>query len=42
MSDRGSHVKNKDVDMFGIEESVKHIVTPAYAPWVNGLIKNAN
>ena len=42
MSDGGSHFKNKDVDAFCIEERVKHIVTPAYAPWVNGLIENAN
>ena len=42
MSDGGSHFKNNEVDEFCKEERVKHIVTPAYAPWVNGLIENAN
>ena len=42
MSDGGSHFKNNEVDQFCLEERVKHIVTPAYAPWVNGLIENAN
>jgi len=42
MSDGGSHFKNNEVDTFCKEEGVKHIVTAAYAPWVNGLIENAN
>ena len=42
MSDGGSHFKNNEVDEFCKDERVKHIVTPAYAPWVNGLIENAN
>jgi transposase InsO family protein len=42
MSDGGSHFNNNEVDDFCREEQVQHIVTPAYAPWVNGLIENAN
>ena len=36
------HFDNTDVDQFCNEEQVQHIVTPAYAPWVNSLIENAN
>jgi transposase InsO family protein len=42
MSDGGSHFNNNEVDQFCTKERVQHIVTPAYAPWVNGLIENAN
>jgi transposase InsO family protein len=42
MSDGGSHFDNNEVDQFCDKEQVRHIVTPAYAPWVNGLIENAN
>jgi hypothetical protein len=42
MSNGGSHFDNKEVDRFCAKEQVQHIVTPAYAPWVNGLIENAN
>jgi transposase InsO family protein len=42
MSDGGSHFNNNEVDQLCKEEQVQHIVTPAYAPWVNGLIENAN
>jgi transposase InsO family protein len=42
MSDGGSHFNNNEVDQFCSGERVQHIVTPAYAPWVNGLIENAN
>jgi transposase InsO family protein len=42
MSDGGSHFNNSEVDQFCDGERVQHIVTPAYAPWVNGLIENAN
>jgi hypothetical protein len=42
MSDGGSHFNNNEVEDFCKEEQVQHIITPAYAPWVNGLIKNAN
>jgi transposase InsO family protein len=42
MTDGGSHFDNNEVDQFCDKERVRHIVTPAYAPWVNGLIENAN
>ena len=42
MSDGGSHFDNNEVDQFCTKEQVQHIITPAYAPWVNGLIENAN
>ena len=42
MSDGGSHFNNYDVDNFCKGERVRHITTPAYAPWVNGLVENAN
>jgi hypothetical protein len=42
MSDGGSHFNNNDVEEFCKEEQVQHIIAPAYAPWVNGLIENAN
>ena len=42
MSDGGSHFKNNEVDQLCRNERVQHIITPAYAPWVNGLIENAN
>ena len=42
MSDGGSHFDNNEVDQFCDKEQVQRIVTPAYAPWVNGLIENAN
>jgi transposase InsO family protein len=42
MSDGGSHFKNADVDTFCEDNDIQHITTPAYAPWVNGLIENTN
>lgn len=42
MFDGGSHFNNSEVDAFCDEHGVRHITTPAYAPWVNGLIENAN
>jgi transposase InsO family protein len=42
MSDGGSHFKNQQVSSFCEENNIKHIITAAYAPWVNGLIKNTN
>jgi hypothetical protein len=42
MFDGGSHFDNSEVDVFCDEHGVRHITTPAYAPWVNGLIENAN
>ena len=38
MTDGGSHFKNSAVDEFCTDNNVQHIVTPAYAPWVNGLV----
>jgi transposase InsO family protein len=42
MSDGGSHFNNKEVDSFCEANNIQKIVTPAYSPWVNGLIENAN
>jgi hypothetical protein len=42
MSDGGSHFDNKEVDSFCEANGIQKIVTPAYSPWVNGLIENAN
>jgi len=42
MFDGGSHFDNSEVNAFCDEHGVRHITTPAYAPWVNGLIENAN
>lgn len=42
MADGGSHFDNNEVDTFCEENNILHITTPAYAPWVNGLIENAN
>lgn len=41
MTDGGSHFKGEVVD-FCDENGIKHIVTPAYAPWVNGLVESTN
>jgi hypothetical protein len=42
MADGGSHFDNQEVDVFCEERDILHITTPAYTPWVNGLIENAN
>lgn len=42
MTDRGSHFDNREVNDFCTGEGMRHITTAAYAPWVNGLIENAN
>ena len=42
MTDGGSHFKNSAVDKFCTDNNVQHIVTPAYAPWVNGLVESTN
>jgi transposase InsO family protein len=42
MSDGGSHFKNGTVDEFCDNNNIQHIVTPAYAPWVNGLVESTN
>lgn len=42
MADGGSHFDNKEVDEFCNTHGIHHITTPAYAPWVNGLIESSN
>ena len=42
MTDGGSHFKNGVVDKFCTDNNVQHIVMPAYAPWVNGLVESTN
>lgn len=42
MADGGSHFDNHEVNKFCAEEGIQHITTAVYAPWVNGLIENAN
>ena len=42
MTDGGSHFKNSAVDEFCTDNNVQHIVTPAYALWVNGLVESTN
>ena len=42
MTDGGSHFKNGAVDDFCTDNEIQHIVTPAYAPWVNGLVESTN
>src|SRR6266481_6405159 len=42
MTDGGSHFNNEEVQGYCEVQDIRHITTPAYAPWTNGLIKNAN
>ena len=42
MTNSGSHFKNSAVDEFCTDNNVQHIVMPAYAPWVNGLVESTN
>ena len=42
MTDGGSHFKNGAVDDFCTNNEIQHIITPAYAPWVNGLVESTN
>src|SRR5215472_9317747 len=42
MADGGSHFRNEEVSKFCEARGIQHITTPAYAPWTNGLIENAN
>ena len=42
MTDGGQHFNNMEVNKYCQQQGIEHITTPAYAPWVNGLIKNAN
>jgi transposase InsO family protein len=42
MTDGGSHFNNIMVREFCQANRCKHHVTPAYSPWVNGLVEGAN
>src|SRR6266481_4705080 len=42
MTDGGSHFDNEEVQGYCEAQDIRHITTPAYAPWMNGLIENAN
>lgn len=42
MADGGTHFRNTAVDTFCEERGIKHITTPAYAPWNNGLVEGLN
>ena len=42
MTDGGSHFNNGEVKGWCVANSTEHRVTAAYAPWVNGLVENAN
>lgn len=42
MADGGSHFWNDTVNEYCEDNSIKHIVTPAYAPWCNSLIEGLN
>lgn len=42
MADGGSHFDNEAVSAYCAEHSITHITTPAYAPWVNGLVESSN
>ena len=42
MADGGRHFDAKEVDEWCESHQVEHITTPAYSPWVNGLIENSN
>ena len=42
MTDGGLHFNNAEVNEYCRQQGIEHITTPAYAPWANGLIENAN
>ena len=42
MTDSGRHFNNNNVQEWCIQNNVDFQVVPAYAPWVNGLVENAN
>ena len=42
MTDGVSHFDNEEVHRYCEEHGIQHIKTPAYAPWTNGLVENAN
>ncbi|CEH18009.1 FOG: Transposon-encoded proteins with TYA, reverse transcriptase, integrase domains in various combinations [Ceraceosorus bombacis] len=41
-TNNGSHFDNADVYDFLDKHNIQHRLTPAYAPWVNGLVKRSN
>ena len=42
MTDGGMHFNNGDIQAWCEANETSHQVVAAYAPWVNGLVKNAN
>ena len=42
MTDGGLHFNNAEVNEYCQKQGIEHIMTPAYTPWANGLIENAN
>ncbi|GAW06777.1 retrotransposon-like family member (retr-1) partial [Lentinula edodes] len=42
MTDNGSHFANKDVAELCAKWGTKQHLTPAYSPWVNGLVEGTN
>ena len=42
MMDGGTHFNNGDVQVWCEANGTSHQVVAAYAPWVNGLVENAN
>ena len=42
MTDGGLHFNNAEVNEYCRQQGIEHITTPAYSPWANGLIENAN
>src|SRR6266481_5882427 len=42
MTDGGSYFDNEEVQQYCEAQDIQHITMPAYAPWTNGLIENAN
>src|SRR6266481_5769705 len=42
MTDGGSHFDNEEVQGYCEVQDIWHVTTPAYAPWMNGLIENTN
>jgi len=42
MTDGGSHFCNEEVSTYCKMHAIEHIMTPAYAPWTNGLVENVN
>ena len=42
MTDGSSHFDNEEVNKYCEKNGIEHIMTPAYAPWTNGLIENSN